>query len=110
MYPNFREGDIIKNRLDFGDLDLIFIVTAVEKLENLWWGTSFFSENTVTNFSYFPQKTGIDILCKSSPLICHLLNKPREWVRLGLIYRVKRLPELIYTLKSWAQLFKGSLT
>ena len=42
--------DITKNWLDFGDLDLIFKVTAVEKLKIHFGGTSVFSENTVTNF------------------------------------------------------------
>ena len=46
--------DITKNWIDFCDLDLIFKVTAVEKLKIAWgvWGpgvwTSIFSENTVT--------------------------------------------------------------
>ena len=39
--------DITKNCLDFGDLDLIFKVTAVEKLNIHSGGTSVFSENTV---------------------------------------------------------------
>ena len=47
--------DITKNRFDFGDLDLIFKVTAVEKLKIHGGGTFVFSENTVTN-SYFSTK------------------------------------------------------
>ena len=39
----------LKNWLDFGGLDLIFKVTAVEKLKIYGRGTSFFSENTVTS-------------------------------------------------------------
>ena len=35
---------------EFGDLDLIFKVTAVEKPKIHGWGTSVFSENTVTSF------------------------------------------------------------
>ena len=41
--------DITKNWLDFGDIDLIFKVTAVEKLRIHGWGTSVFSENTITS-------------------------------------------------------------
>ena len=37
---------------DFGDLDLIFKVTAVEKLKIHSWGTSVFSENTITSFCF----------------------------------------------------------
>ena len=40
--------DITKKCLDFGDLDLIFKVTAVEKLKIQGWWTSVFSENTIT--------------------------------------------------------------
>ena len=39
-----------KNLLDFGDLDFIFKVTAVEKLKIHGWGTSVFSENTITSY------------------------------------------------------------
>ena len=39
----------LKNWLDFGGLDLIFKVTAVEKLKIYGRGTSVFSENTVTS-------------------------------------------------------------
>ena len=41
--------DITKNWFDFGDLDLIFSVTAEEKLKIHGEGTSVFSENTVTS-------------------------------------------------------------
>ena len=34
----------------FGDRDVIYDVTAVEKLKIHGWGTSIFSENTVTSF------------------------------------------------------------
>ena len=54
--------DVTKNWLDFGDLDLIFKVTAVEKLKIRGWGTSVFSENTVTSFSKFLWKKGKQIL------------------------------------------------
>ena len=47
--PNFH-GYII-GTLEFGDLDLIFKVTTVEKLKIHGLGTSIFSENTVTSFS-----------------------------------------------------------
>ena len=40
--------DITKNRLDFGDLYLIFKVVAGEKLKINSWGTSVFSESTIT--------------------------------------------------------------
>ena len=39
--------DITKNRLEFGGLDLIFRVTAVEKLKNHSGVISVFSKNTV---------------------------------------------------------------
>ena len=42
--------DITKNWIDFGELDLIFKVTAVEKLKIHGWGTSVFSENTISSF------------------------------------------------------------
>ena len=42
--------DTTKNWLDFGDLDLISKVTAVEKLKIRSWGTAVFSENTVISF------------------------------------------------------------
>ena len=46
--------DKTKNWLNFGDLDLIFKFSAVEKLKiSRWIGTSVFSENTVTRYSYF---------------------------------------------------------
>ena len=35
---------------DFGHLDLIFKVSAVEKIKVHDWGTSVFSENTVASF------------------------------------------------------------
>ena len=41
--------DITKDWLDFGDHDLIFKVTAVEKLKIRRLGTFVFSENTFTN-------------------------------------------------------------
>ena len=41
--------DIPKNRLDFGDLDLIFKVTAEEKLKIRGRETYVFSKNTVTS-------------------------------------------------------------
>ena len=41
---------MIKNSLDFGNLDLIFKVAAVDKLKIHGGGTSVFSENTVTSF------------------------------------------------------------
>ena len=47
-------GDITKNRLGLGDLDLIFKVTAVEKLKIHGQGTSVFSENTVTSYRLNP--------------------------------------------------------
>ena len=37
--------------MDFGDLDLIFKVTVVEKLKIQGGGTSVFSENIVTSFT-----------------------------------------------------------
>ena len=39
--PWILNWDIIKNRLDFGDLDLILKLIVVEKLKILSWGTSF---------------------------------------------------------------------
>ena len=45
--------DITKNWLDFSDLDLIFKVTAVEKLKIHGGCTSVFSKNPVTIFSYY---------------------------------------------------------
>ena len=50
--------DITKNSIDFGDLDLIFKVKAIEKPKIRGLGTSVFSENTVTSFSYISQKVG----------------------------------------------------
>ena len=44
---------ITKNRLDFGDLDLIFKVTAVEKMIIQGEGTSVFSENTVIVYLFW---------------------------------------------------------
>ena len=41
--------DITKNCLDIGDLDLIFKVTAVEKLK-IREGDIFFSENTIASW------------------------------------------------------------
>ena len=41
---------ITKNLLDFCDLELIFNVTAIEKLKIKGGGTSVSSENTVTSF------------------------------------------------------------
>ena len=61
---------ITKNWSDFGDLDLIFKVTAVEKLKT-WWGTSVFSENTVTSFLCFLES-------KKKISICCLLVLPRK--------------------------------
>ena len=55
--------DLTKNWLDFGDLDLIFKITAVEKLKIHGMGTSFY-ENTVTSFSL---KIGFEISCKLFP-------------------------------------------
>ena len=54
--PNFHwlhNRDIIKTLLwlDYGDLDQIFKVTAVEKGKIHGWGTFVFSENIVSNFS-----------------------------------------------------------
>ena len=43
---------ITKNWLDFGDPDLIFKVTAVEKLKIHGMGTSVCSENIVSSFSH----------------------------------------------------------
>ena len=42
--------DIIKNWLDFDDLDLIFKVTGVEKLKIQGVRTSVFFENTVSSY------------------------------------------------------------
>ena len=39
------------NWLDVGDIALIFKVTAVEKLIISNWGTSVFSENTITSYN-----------------------------------------------------------
>ena len=50
--------DITKNSIDFGDLDLIFKVKAIEKPKIHGLGKSVFSENTVTSFSYLSQKVG----------------------------------------------------
>ena len=36
--------------LDFGDLDLIFKITALEKLKNHGFATSVFSEKTFTSY------------------------------------------------------------
>ena len=49
--PNVHGYIIGHNKIcfDFGDLDLIFKVTAVEKLKIQGGETSVFSENTVTN-------------------------------------------------------------
>ena len=55
------------NWLDFGDFDLNFKITEVEKLLIHGWGTSVFSENTVTSFSYVSYKIGFDTSCKWSP-------------------------------------------
>ena len=41
--------DITKNLLDFGNLDTIFKVTALEELKICGFGTSVFSENTFTS-------------------------------------------------------------
>ena len=43
--------NLTKNWMDFGDLDLIFKVTVVEKLKIQGGGTSVFSENIVTSFT-----------------------------------------------------------
>ena len=39
-----------KDMIRFGNLHLIFKVTAVEKLKIHCWGTSIFSENMITSF------------------------------------------------------------
>ena len=44
--------DITKNSFDFGNLDLIFGVKAVEKLKIYSWETSVFSENAITSSVY----------------------------------------------------------
>ena len=51
--------NITKNCLDFGDLDLIFKVTAVEKLKIHSWGTSVISENI---FCYFIPETSLTFM------------------------------------------------
>ena len=75
--------DITKNCLDFGDLDLIFKVTAGEKLKIQDWSTSVFFENTVTS-SYFsplpdtysaPDKMGIHIIFPGVPTMYVFMEK-----------------------------------
>ena len=46
-FPCINHWDITQNWLDFGDIDLIFKVTAIEKLKIHGWRTSVFSENMV---------------------------------------------------------------
>ena len=82
--PNFLSGwiltkfswiynwDITKNWPDFNALDLIFKATEWEKLKIHGWGTSVFSENTVTSFCCFCIKTWVLILmflCKNNKTI-----------------------------------------
>ena len=43
-------------------------MTAAEKLKIQYWGTSVFSENTVTSYNYFSEKIKLEISCKSSDL------------------------------------------
>ena len=61
------------NSLNFGDLGLIFMVTAVEKLKIHGGGgggggwTSVFCENTVTSYG-FTLGVGVSVLCQSIPI------------------------------------------
>ena len=50
IFSRIYNWDIIKNLLDFGDLDLSFMVTGVGKLKIHGGGTFVFSENLLRVF------------------------------------------------------------
>ena len=93
-------NDIMKNRLDFGDLVLIFKTTAVEKLENNSWGTSVFSENTVTSFMFFfffcfvffPRKKVFLFHSNCLPWNSNVMSHPVLWRKVIKISKIFCLP------------------
>ena len=73
-----RNWGVTKNWFDFGDLDLIFKVTAVKKLKIHGVGTSVFSENTVTSFLLRRSHFRRGLVCKKKKKKKKKKNRKKE--------------------------------